>query len=107
MQSGTPVEPDESSLVALGAPGVVLACAMGVAVVVAWMVWSILDILDFRRVKALAKMFCGIKSVPKRPFDRTGRAQSDLDNAQIDGPVFLKGASLIVQTADCRPQIVI
>ena len=48
---------------------------------VAWMVRSNLsysDILDFRRVKALAKMFCGIKSVPKRLFDRTGRGQSDL-----------------------------
>ena len=73
-----------------------------VALVVAWIVWSILDILDFRRVKALVKMFCGIKSFPKRLFDRTGRGQSDLDNAQIEGQVFLKGASLIVQTADCR-----
>ena len=62
-----------------------------VEVVVAWIVWSILDILDFRRVKALAKMFCGIKSFPKRLFDRTGRGQSDLDNAQIEEQVFFNG----------------
>ena len=58
-----------------------------VALVVAWIVWSILDILDFRKVKALAKMFCGMKSFPKRLFYRTGRGQSDLDNAQIKGQV--------------------
>ena len=62
-----------------------------VEVVVAWIVWSILDILDFRRVKALAKMFCGINSFPKRLFDRTGRGQSDLDNAQIEEQVFFNG----------------
>ena len=75
---------------------------------VAWIARSNIsynDILDFRRVKALAKMFCGIKSVPKRLFDRMRRDQSDLGNVQKDGPVFLRGLPLLCrrQTADCDP----